>query len=569
MFKKNILLKLDKYFRTFFFIYLGIIFYLSSLTSVGNTGIFNFAHSDKIIHFVEYSILAVIGYIGFRKYRNYKIKLLIFGVLFAFSDELHQLFVPTRVFDLVDFSIDIFPFVILQFIQNPLDINTIKIKGLYRNKIYELFRSIINDIDFRIKKGGEFTVWIRDNFIYYFYKGNYFYKTKCKKCDPKELKKEIYLDLKNFLSRDISKWGLIYMTRPIKKLHYMQGSLNEKRTKLKKDYLVSREKAELLIKLYNIEKKILNTIDKNTKALYINIPFCPTKCAYCSFTSYSLKTFSKYYEEFISCLKKEIKKKLSNNDSSSIKIIYFGGGTPMSLKKEDLKDILELIDNYINKNQLIEYSFEGGRPELFNDDKLALLKRYGVNRIAINPQSLNSSTLNKIERDHSIQDFYNAYNKTIKYDFDIINSDIILGLPGENYMHHISTIKKLLELKRINNITVHILSPKKGSKLYQKGYDYNKSVSKSHKKIKKILQKQDFEPYYLYKQRHILDNLENIGYAKNFRYSYYNIIMISETNEIIGAGTGASSKILKGEKVITQRNPKGLVEYIKTIKKEL
>ena len=569
MFKKNILLKLDRFFKILFVLYLGIIFYLSAQSSVAQVGLFNFPYSDKVIHFVEYSLLALIGYFAFRKIRNYKLKLLIFGLIFAFSDEIHQLFVPNRVFDYYDLIMDILPFLIIQFIKYPLNVSEIKIKGKYKNKIYELLRSIIFDIN--IKKSGRsnFTIWIQDKYIYYFYKNKLFYKKRYKLDDPKQVKKEIYLDLKNFLEREISKWGIIYITRPIKKLHYIEGSYKKKKKKLKKKYLVSSEKANLMMDLYKIENRVVSNLNKSTKALYVNIPFCPSKCAYCSFTSYSLQTFSKYYKDYIKLLKKELYKKLANNDSNNIRIIYFGGGTPMTLENQDLIDIFNLIFKFVDKSNLIEFTFEGGRPELFSREKLNILENYGINRIAINPQSLNSKTLNKVEREHSIDDFYKAYHKTIKYNFQIINSDLILGLPGENYKHHIKTVNKLLKLERINNITVHILSPKKGSKLYQSGYNFNKSVLKSHKKIDRLLKNNNFRPYYLYKQRHILDNLENIGYEKNGELSYYNIIMISETHEIIGAGAGASSKLLKEGNMITERNPKGLVNYIKTMEKKI
>ena len=565
MLNKKILLKLSKYFKVLFFIYIFLIFYLSSITDI-NTGLPEYPNMDKVLHFIEFGILAGIGVFAFRKHRKFKLKLLVFAIFFAFSDEFHQYFVRGRDADILDFLVDISPFMILYFLNFRININSVRIKGLYRNKIFELLRSIIPDINFKKNGRAELTVWIKDKYIYFFINNKYTRKVKLKNNEVLNIKRNVFREFQNLLDDIISEWGIIYQTRPIKKIKYMDfKNIDGLEYRLKKKYLMSRKKINLLADVYRVKKRAVKKAGKNAESLYVGIPFCPSKCAYCSFTSYPMNKFSKYYDQYVEMLIDEIKLLKNDFKNNKIKIIYFGGGTPFILKNDDLIKIFDEIFSFVNADKLIEFSFEGGRPEILTDKKLEILKRYGVNRISVNPQTLNDKTLTRVKRKHTIKDFYDAYKKVKNYKFDIINSDLILGLPGEKFKHHKKTINELIKLELINNITVHVLSPKTASKLYKEGYDFDKDIKKSYSYFRRKLKKNNFYPYYLYKQRHIIGNLENIGFSKNTKWSFYNIFMIAETNNIYGVGAGATTKIIKDNEIINRRNPKDIAAYMKKI----
>lgn len=564
MLKKKILWKYSKKVLIFLFIYIGIIFYLSSLQDIAK-GVLYFKYQDKVFHLIEYTILSILVLISFRKYRYFKLKIFIFVVLFALSDEVHQIFVDTRVFDKYDLLMDIIPVSIMMFFRYPIKVKNVTVEGRYDTKIYEMIRSITS-INCFLTEENNFKIIITKNEIRFGYENVIFKKIQIKD-NLLEIKRQIFNELKNILQKDISDWGVVYQTRPLKKLEYLDGSKVEKRNKLRKDYLIKDKKVDLMMNLFDIKNKVKNKFEQDDIGIYINIPFCPSKCSYCSFTSYSLDIFGKYYKRFFNNLIKELKYRLKNYNKKNIKLVYIGGGTPLTLKKKDLKKLLDTIYKFVDKDKLLEFTFEGGRPELFTKEKIELLAEYNISRVAVNPQTLNNKILERVNRKHNVKDFYKAFNKIQKYDFDIINSDLILGLPQTNFNINKKTINNILKLENINNITLHVLAPKRGSKMYKEGYNYDKNVKKSFNYMVKRMKDKGFKPYYLYKQRHIIDNMENIGFAKNNKISLYNIAMISELIDIYGFGVGASSKYVVNKDVNTERNPKDLVKYMRKVEK--
>ena len=559
--KQKILWRLNNLFTFFFILYPFLIFYISGIH--GDTLPSFFPMQDKVFHFFEYGIWGLLGFFALRNNRYFRMKIVIIIVLYAFLDEIHQIFIPGRSCDIYDVIVDVLPLFFLFLVKNPVPAVSVSIKGFYKTKIYDMLRSIIPDKKFSMDGRGELVVWIKEDKIFYFLDRRLIFTRKLRENSDLYVKKTVYEDFCFLLDRNISKWGFLFQVRPIKVLDYVEP--NEMDYVLKKVYKVSKEKRVLAINIKKLENEVLKKIGDGI-GVYVGIPFCPTKCTYCSFPSYQKEKFKHYYSDYLDALQYEIEQKLKST-GKNVNMLYLGGGTPFVLNEKELEMLFEKIFSYVDKNNLLEFTVEGGRAELFTDKKLEVLKKYGVNRIAINPQTLVNRTLKLINRNHSEFDFLKAYEMTKKYNFDIINSDIIIGLPGESIKENRYTIDKLLSLEDINNITVHILSPKKGATLDKEYFKTAKVHEVAYNYIKKVVTRKQFVPYYLYKQRHILNNLENIGYAKEGKFSYYNIAMISEKVPIIGMGVGASSKYDIEGKLKTTKNPKDLAAYLKIWRK--
>lgn len=369
--------------------------------------------------------------------------------------------------------------------------------------------------------------------------------------------------------RDVSlPWGVMSGIRPAKVVRqYSEKGYNKDEIKdiLCSLYNTTDKKAELAIKVADNEKSILSKIGENSVSIYIGIPFCPTRCLYCSFVSSDLRKSGKYTNDFVRLLVKEIEKtsQILNECSLYAENIYIGGGTPTSLSAEQLEIIFNAINQHLKTEKLREYTLEAGRPDTITAEKLECAKNAGVNRISINPQTMNDITLKKIGRNHSSDMIRESYKLAREYGFDNINMDLIAGLPDETVEMFKYSLDEVISMNP-ENITVHSMCVKKAAALrfseieLTKSKDMNEMLDYTAEKMKKT----EREPYYMYRQKNISGNLENVGYAKKDNMSFYNINIMEEAQTIIALGGGAVSKIVKGDRIERIFNFKDAYEYI-------
>ncbi|MBR4720963.1 MAG: coproporphyrinogen dehydrogenase HemZ [Clostridia bacterium] len=364
-------------------------------------------------------------------------------------------------------------------------------------------------------------------------------------------------------------WGVLSGIRPAKYVRELkEEGLGDAEIKkiLTEIFGVSEEKYKLCKKVAENEEKILENVKNDSVSIYIGIPFCPSRCLYCSFVSTDVKISGKYMDEFCDLLAREIEKtgEILKDLSLSVQNIYIGGGTPTTLSENQLKKILNAINTNIDTKTVQEFTAEAGRPDTITEGKLDVLKDFGVNRISINPQTLNQKTLDLIGRKHSTDDFYRAFSLAKDAGFSVINTDLIAGLPDETFEMFKKSIDKVTELDP-ENITVHSMCIKRASALnFSKMQLSNaETVEKMLSYTEKVMEKCGKEPYYMYRQKNISGNLENVGYSKKEHFSKYNINIMEEVQTIIGLGGGGVSKIVKGDRIERIANFKEPYEYIK------
>lgn len=364
-------------------------------------------------------------------------------------------------------------------------------------------------------------------------------------------------------------WGVMCGIRPAKNARELADegySESEIREIFKNVYEVSDEKTDLALTVASNEKELLNKIGKNSVSLYIGIPFCPTRCVYCSFVSTDIRTNGKYMSAFFEKLLLEIEKtaELINETGVYIENIYVGGGTPTTLSSEQFEALMKKLYDVFDLSNLIEFTVEAGRPDTINEEKLRVLKKYGVNRISINPQSMNDKTLKKIGRSHSVGMIYDAYKTAKRIGFDVINMDLIAGLPDETVEEFNNSLNEVIKLNP-ENITVHSLCIKRAAKFRHtknelaKADDMNEMLSYTQKRMKD----EGYIPYYMYRQKNSSGNLENVGYAKQGTMSTYNVNIMEEKQTIIALGGGGSSKVIIGDRIERVFNFKDPLEYVR------
>lgn len=345
-----------------------------------------------------------------------------------------------------------------------------------------------------------------------------------------------------------SPWGMLTGSKPSKLLQ--KQSPNQ----IKEKYFVLDDKIDLLIDVYNEQNKL--NFNKNNFNLYINIPFCPSRCDYCSYPTIIGPHHDK--SEYISFLIKEIKK---INLAKNLDTIYIGGGTPSYISHEDLKKLLATINDKFTHQ---EFTFEAGREDTLDKKKLEILKANGVDRISLNPQTFNEKIIKSLGRTHDMDHFLKMYYIAKDLDF-IINMDFIVGLVGETSDDFIKNFE-ILEKLSPDNVTFHALASKSGSKYKEKNKkgSINTALTISEA-IKTFTKKNSYKPYYLYRQKNIISNLENIGYQKANTAQRYNIIINEEIENVIGLGMNANSKLVNGKKYRNARNMKDYKENIEKI----
>ncbi len=356
----------------------------------------------------------------------------------------------------------------------------------------------------------------------------------------RKVQNQLYTILNKELGRSLP-WGSLTGVRPTKFARDLieYGEIKESYLVpeiLNRDYFVSMDKARLVGQIIKNQKGIIR--NDNLIDLYINIPICPTRCVYCSFISSELSKVAGKVEKYIDCIIKEIDcvKEIIKNKSFIVRNIYMGGGTPSVLTASQLDRVLGQINFPVN-----EFTVECGRPDTITPEKLDVLKKQGVTRISINPQTFCEATLKRIGRKQKNVEVLQAYTYALERDF-IVNMDIIAGLPGEKLGIFKRTVNTLLELQP-HNITVHTLSIKNGSSLSNENEKVDdKDVLKMLDYAEEALYKNGYKPYYLYRQKNQLKGLENVGYYRDDYACMFNIESMEETNTIIGIGAGAISK---------------------------
>lgn len=386
----------------------------------------------------------------------------------------------------------------------------------------------------------------------------------------------IYLFMSD-LKQQKNDWGILVGVRPVKLVHEMfdKGMVfDEIFHVMTNRYMLSEAKARLIIGIATKERVLIFPVNKNALSIYICIPFCPTTCVYCSFPSNSLVKKGKLVEAYLDCLIKEITKVNEKIKSSDyfVDCIYIGGGTPTALTEPQFRRLLECVEANFDLEQLKEFTVEAGRPDTITEDKLKLFREYGVDRICVNPQSMNDKTLKVIGRSHSVQDIEDVMVMARAVGFETINMDLIAGLPGEDWQDFNVTMDAI---KRLNpeNVTVHTLAVKSSSRLKHEIEDYVLSQKQQVEKMLELSREtmiaMDSAPYYMYRQKNMLGNFENVGYGKSGHESLYNMRIMEERNHIMAFGAGSVSKLCFAEENRFERvaNPKGLEDYIDRIDK--
>lgn len=366
------------------------------------------------------------------------------------------------------------------------------------------------------------------------------------------------------------KWGVITGVRPVKRVN---SFLNEGKSReeifdiFQKELLCSEEKFNIAYETALVQRDILNSMDKKSFSLYVSIPFCPTRCSYCSFVSQSIEMCFKEIPLYLENLCREIEytAKIAQKLGLVLDAVYFGGGTPTTLTAQQLETIIRCIAKNFDLSNLREYTVEAGRPDTITEEKLAVLKKLGVGRISINPQTLNDSVLEVIGRKHTSKQFFESFETARKIGFDVINTDVIAGLPTDTFESFKETIDKLIQLSA-ENITVHTLSIKRAARLNRSDRSAVKNSAEQMVEYAccKLLEN-GYKPYYLYRQKNMLDNLENIGWTKAGYENLYNIYIMEEVQTILAVGAGGSTKLVDQKRSRLERifNYKFPLEYNK------
>lgn len=387
------------------------------------------------------------------------------------------------------------------------------------------------------------------------------------------LKQSLYQMLKEYTGQELP-WGTLTGIRPTKIPMAMleEGKSKEEiRRYMKETYYASDIKTDLSIDIAERELELLKKIDyENGYSLYIGIPFCPSICLYCSFSSSPIGMWKDKVEEYLDALEKEIVYTAEACKDKVLNTIYIGGGTPTTLTAEQLDRLLTKVEESFDFSGLLEYTVEAGRPDSITREKLAVLRKHDISRISINPQTMKQETLDFIGRHHTVQQTIESFNMARELGFDNINMDLIVGLPEER----IEDVRETMEqIKKLNpdNLTVHSLAIKRAAKLrmfrdeHADMYIYNswETIDMTAEYAKEM----GMEPYYLYRQKNMAGNFENVGYATPGKAGIYNILIMEEKQSIMALGAGASTKYVldHGKRIERVENVKDIKNYLERI----
>lgn len=382
-----------------------------------------------------------------------------------------------------------------------------------------------------------------------------------------------YYDLACKVYRKTLPWGAMTGIRPAKMaMGCIRQNMNREQTlqHLYENYRVGEEKALLSYETARREADILEKRPLRGVSLYIGIPFCPTKCLYCSFVSQPISKQGRYVEPYLQALKREIKEtaELIAENGFTLDTIYMGGGTPTALEAEQLDDLLQTVRRHFDVDKVLEYTVEAGRPDTITLEKLQAIRNGGAARISINPQTMQDRVLRGIGRRHTKEEFIDAFHLAREMGFTHINTDVIAGLPGESLAEFCDSLRELAALEP-DAVTVHTMCLKTGAELKRQAdlYPTSKQADEMLRFAKTFLAQQNMTPYYMYRQKDTLQNLENTGFAKPNKESLYNILMMEDLTPVFALGAGGVSHMyLPGSgQVVRAFNMKYAPEYISEI----
>jgi oxygen-independent coproporphyrinogen-3 oxidase len=391
--------------------------------------------------------------------------------------------------------------------------------------------------------------------------------------DRDTVKRELYRKLCELTGRE-QEWGALTGVRPVK----LAGELIESRgldaakERLSDFYYMSDEKIKLVTDMYLYQKELFGFADANSAGVYVGIPFCPTRCQYCSFVCYTSNKLLSLIPEYVDRLVADLKELFAavERNHLNIKTVYIGGGTPSILEPDQLRKLLNALCEGIAGREIEEFTCESGRPDTITKEKLKVIKEYGVGRISVNPQTLCEEVLQGIGRSHTVDDFYRAYNTAREVGIEAINTDLIAGLPGDTFQRFSASMDGIIALNP-ENITVHTFCVKRSaawrqSNVYSlRGGEAGKSVDYAQISSRDA----GYIPYYMYRQKNTVGNFENVGFSLPGYEGRYNIYMMEEVHSILSAGAGAVTKLVNlgipgMKKPVIKRifNPKYPYEYL-------
>ena len=397
--------------------------------------------------------------------------------------------------------------------------------------------------------------------------------------------KKIYKELYKYTGKELA-WGLLTGVRPtklaMKKVE--EGCTDEETVQwFQEQYMVTEKKAKLGVEIAKREKALLEQLDyENGYSLYVGIPFCPSICSYCSFSSYPLQEWTNQVDWYLDALCKEISFVGEVSKEKKLNTVYIGGGTPTTLEADQLDRLLTHMEETFSYEELKEFTVEAGRPDSITREKLEVLRKHQISRISVNPQTMQQKTLDVIGRKHTVQDVIDIFHMARELGFENINMDLIAGLTGENLSDMKDTLERVKELEP-DSLTVHSLAIKRAARLGKtEGYREQLSTAEELSQMIELAadyaKEMDLVPYYLYRQKNIAGNFENVGYAKVDKAGIYNILIMEEKQSIIAVGAGASTKIVlpKGKEIpdkktgelkniVRVENVKDVTEYMARI----
>ena len=385
------------------------------------------------------------------------------------------------------------------------------------------------------------------------------------------LQQSYFLAAKQLLPH-VPAWGALAGVRPTKitTKHLLEGGNARSADKLLKDvYFVTPQRRKLAVDCSLATAHAASLLNEKDVSLYVGIPFCPTRCAYCSFVSRTVGKRTEMIEPYLQALLEEIRLtgELLANSGRTVRTIYIGGGTPTTLSEAQMQLLLETIRESFDLSRLLEFTVEGGRPDTLNAQKLQAISQCGVDRMSINPQTMNDPVLKASARPHKAADVLQAYQDAVDAGFKAINMDLIAGLPQdtvEGFRHSLDTVAALMPA----NITVHTLALKKDADLFQKrenlptAEEVTEMVAYATEKLTAL----GYKPYYLYRQKYMSGSFENVGWSRDGLDCLYNIYMMEEVHTIVSVGGGSISKVnLPDGKLVRFPNPKFPEQYIEML----
>jgi oxygen-independent coproporphyrinogen-3 oxidase len=384
-----------------------------------------------------------------------------------------------------------------------------------------------------------------------------------------EFKRKLYEQLSTETGKKLP-WGFMTGVRPSKMAYVMMEegwSDTEILDEFTEKHYASAEKANLALNVAKTEKKILDRLDyRNGYSLYIGIPFCPTTCLYCSFTSYSVASYRDKVDAYLDALIEEMGRVSEMFSGRRLDTVYFGGGTPTTLEPEQLDRLLCALEQYFDMSTVSELTVEAGRPDSITAEKLETLKAHGVQRISINPQTMNDETLKIIGRRHTVSQVEQAFETARNVGFNNINMDIIMGLPGEDVPEIKNTLEKIKKLSP-ESLTVHSLAIKRAAALNIWRDKYRDLSLLNSDEIMAMTEhcseELGMKPYYMYRQKNMAGNFENVGYSQAGKECIYNILIMEEKQTIVALGAGATTKrVYPDGRIERCENVKDVASYI-------